>query len=62
MYGYLRAFLRTGVWEAMRQHLIVRHRQAETEQADDRADQSLGLPVGGVGYRLQRERGQDGER
>src|SRR3954466_1919064 len=41
---------------------VVRHTQREAEQADDGADQALGLPVGEAEHRAQRERRQDGER
>jgi len=41
---------------------VVRHAQAEAEQADDGTDQPLGLPVGQAEHRAQRERRQDGER
>ena len=41
---------------------VVRHAQAEAKQANDGADQSLGLPVGEAEHRAQRERRQDGER
>jgi len=44
------------------QRRVVRHAQAQAEQADDGAEQALGLPVGQAEHRAQRERRQDGER
>jgi len=41
---------------------VVRHAQAETKEADDGAEQALGLPVGQAEHRAQRERRQDGDR
>ncbi len=41
---------------------MVRHAQAEAEQADDGTEQALGLPVGQAEHCAQRERRQDGER
>ncbi len=41
---------------------VVRHAQAQAEQADDGANQPFGLPVGEAEHRAQRERRQDGER
>jgi hypothetical protein len=38
---------------------VVRHAQRQTEQANDRADQPLGLPIGKAEHGTQRERGQD---
>jgi hypothetical protein len=41
---------------------VVRHAQGEAEQADDGADQALGLAVGEAEHGAQGERRQDGER
>ncbi len=41
---------------------MVRHTQAEPEQADNGAEQPLGLPVGEAEHRTDRERRQDGRR
>jgi len=41
---------------------VVRHGQREAKQANDGAEQALGLPVGQAEHRAQRERRQDGER
>jgi len=38
---------------------VVRHTRREAEQADNAADQALGLPEGEVEHRAQRERRQD---
>jgi len=44
------------------QRRVVRHAQAEAEQADNGAEQALGLPVGQAEHCAYRERRQDGER
>jgi len=41
---------------------VVRHGQHEAKQANDGAEQALGLPVGQAEHRADRERHQDGER
>ena len=41
---------------------VIRHAQAEAEQAEDGADQPLGLPVSEVEHVTLRERRQDGKR
>jgi hypothetical protein len=46
---------------ARRLRVVVGHGQLEAEQAEDRADQALGLAVGEAEHGAQGERRQDGE-
>lgn len=39
--------------------IVVRHREIETEQGDDGADQPFGLPQGQAKHRFQRHRRRD---